>query len=743
MAQGWRQSWSDLLDSLRGGPPRAREDRPLAPPPSQREEPTPDQPVNEGDTSTPGTTEQESSAAGFSTGLAETVGTTAVTAQQTVDGDDSADTPVRAEVTTPQPEPDSGEPRKLSGRSYTVIAVIAALAVVSWLLSPYDFGTDLWPPEPPAPDVVATFDGGRITLTDVESHLNVLVPSRLRELARSQEALLAVVEDLISDQLIRRWAAERKPEGEEAFRHAVKHINEELSLDSFASQLHEESLPIAESEMRKYYETNEVRFEGQTFAQAREDIRQILVAEREPEFIESYLERLRTNASIARSFELLDVPPPSEEELESYYEANLNEFALPRRAVVDEIEIPVAAFGDAAQQRAGNVLLRIRGGASFKEAATRLPETRLSVGREVAEGTRLPDWDRNVFALVPGELGSVFRAGESFYIVRLSELKPARTQSLSEVRRVVAAAVERQKEQDWFEANGEKTLFTLKGQRYSLKQFYKEYQELPASAQRQYAGPDGLRKLANALIDRMLLVADTYDNLLDVKTKPLADETRLRLLRQMMEQEEVDDKIEVTEAEMKEFYKANVEQMVYPPRARIRYIRIGLGASDDEMRRARKRADEAYRKLVPGLFGDGADFAVVAQEYSEDPESAAKGGELAGWVGEGSDPLTELMDHPFHEAVLRLEPGEVSKPFEIAGSLYIVQVMERTKPQLLSLKEARPFIEEVLTERKHRALAADLQERQLKQANVKLYPEVLETYFENLAQPSGKNGSNG
>lgn len=740
MAQGWRQSWSDLLDSLRGGQPRARDDRAPA---AQRKEPASDQPLEARGTSFPRTIGTDTPETGFSGRSAEEIGTTTDVAQQTAEGDGAGDTPVRAEITTTQPAPDSAEPRKLSGRSYAVIAAIAALATVPWLLSPYHFGADLWGPEPPAPDIVATFDGGRITLADVESHLDLLVPSRLRELARSPETLLTIVEDLISDRLVLRWAAERKPEGEESFRHAVKHINEELRLDSFANQLHEDTLPIAESEIRQYYEANKVRFEGQTFAQARDDIRQRLVAEREPEFIESYLGRLRTNASITRNFELLDVPPPSEEELERYYKANLGKFALPRRAVVDEIEIPVAAFGDAAQQRASDVLLRIRGGTSFKEAADRFPETRLSVGREVAEGTRLPDWDRNVFALVPGELGSVFRAGDSFYVVRLTELKPARTQSLSEVRSVVAPAVQRQKEQEWFEANGEKTLFTLKGQRYSLKQLYKEYQELPVSTQRQYAGSEGLRKLADSLIDRMLLVADTYDKLLDVKTKPLADEARLQLLRQMMEQEEVDDKIEVTEAEMRDFYAEISQRLAYPPKTRIRYIRIGLGASDDEARRARGRADEAYKKLAPGIFGEAADFATVAQEYSEDPESAARGGELAGWVGEGSDPLTELVDHPFHEAVLRLKPGEISEPFQIAGSLYIVQVLERTEPQPLSFEEATPFIEEVLTERKHRTLASDLQKRLLKQADVEVYPEVLESYFKKLERPAPNEGPNG
>ena len=99
----------------------------------------------------------------------------------------------------------------------------------------------------------------------------------------------------------------------------------------------------------------------------------------------------------------------------------------------------------------------------------------------------------------------------------------------------------------------------------------------------------------------------------------------------------------------------------------------------------------------------------------------------------------ELTEHPFHEAALRLEPGEISEPFQMAGSLYIVQVLERTEPEPLSFEEVMPFIEEVLSERKHRTLAADLQKRLLKEANVVIYPEVLEAYFKKLLQPLTEN----
>jgi len=681
MGYGWRQTWSDLIDSVRGGSPNADEaDR------------------------------------------------AAIEVAAPSDGR------IDAQISQPKRERGSFNWRRLADPKIMVAALVAGIATIPWLLTPYHFGADLWAPDPPSPDVVATFDGGQITIADVEGHLNVLVPVEIREHAQSPHTILSVVEDLISDQLVVRWAAERKPESEETFRHAVKHINEELSLEAFANQLHEDALPIAESDIRNYYDENRPSFDQRSFNEAREEIRQRLI--REPAFIDDYMARLRATASITRSFDLLDVPTPSEEELQRYYQDKRDDFTLGRRVTVDEIEVPVGAAEDSARQRASDLLLRIRGGASFEEAAARVPEARLSLDREVAERTRLPEWDSNVFAMMPGGLGSVFQAGEALFVVRLKDLKPTRIQSLSEVRPVVTAAVARQKEQEWFEANGQKTLFTLKSQRYSLEQFYQEYQEMPATLQDQYGGSDGLRKLADSLIDRMLLVTDTYDNLLDVETKPLADETRLQLLRQMMEQEEVDDKIEITDEEMQAFYAENRSQLIEPPKVRIRYIRIGLGASDDEARLARERADEAYRKLVPGLLRSGADFANIAREYSEDTETAAEGGEFPEWIGESGDPFVELTDHSLHEIVLGLDPG--TEPFELAGSLFIVEVLQRTEPRTLSFEEVRPSIERALTSQKHTMLAADLQERLLEEAeaDVEIYSGVLEAYVEKLSRSS-------
>ena len=213
-------------------------------------------------------------------------------------------------------------------------------------------------------------------------------------------------------------------------------------------------------------------------------------------------------------------------------------------------------------------------------------------------------------------------------------------------------------------------------------------------------------------------------------------EARLQVIKQMLHQEEIDDQIQLSEEEMLKFYNENTSLLTLPPKARIRYIRIGLGASEDEMRAAQTKADEAYQKLVPGLLQKGADFAEITQQYSEDPESVAKGGEYPGWVGESEDLMTEIQIHPFHEKILTLQLNEISRPFQVDDSFYIVQVLERTEPEKLTLERAKPYLQELLTQQKHGELLSQLSKKLFQLNNVVIYEKVLQNYFNNLRTAS-------
>jgi peptidyl-prolyl cis-trans isomerase SurA len=84
-------------------------------------------------------------------------------------------------------------------------------------------------------------------------------------------------------------------------------------------------------------------------------------------------------------------------------------------------------------------------------------------------------------------------------------------------------------------------------------------------------------------------------------------------------------------------------------------------------------SDEAVRLRIEQLMvrlQNGEDFATLARAHSQDPLSAARGGDL-GWLSQG-DTVPE-----FEDQMNRLEPGELSQPFKSQFGWHLVQVMER------------------------------------------------------------------
>ncbi|GHU62508.1 peptidylprolyl isomerase [Bacteroidia bacterium] len=95
---------------------------------------------------------------------------------------------------------------------------------------------------------------------------------------------------------------------------------------------------------------------------------------------------------------------------------------------------------------------------------------------------------------------------------------------------------------------------------------------------------------------------------------------------------------------------------------------------------ATKKINEIYQDLK-----NGKDFAELAKQFSNDPGSAEKGGDL-GWFGYGQM-IKEFQD----EAFALKEPGDMSKPFRTAFGFHIIKLTDK-KP-FESLEEKKPEIE--------------------------------------------------
>ena len=129
-------------------------------------------------------------------------------------------------------------------------------------------------------------------------------------------------------------------------------------------------------------------------------------------------------------------------------------------------------------------------------------------------------------------------------------------------------------------------------------------------------------------------------------------------------------------------YDERSEEFDRPEQVRARHVLIRLpeDAEAEEEATARERMDAIEKRIQ-----EGADFADVALEVSEDPGSKEKGGDL-GFFPRGR------MVPPFEEAAFSLEPGAISEVIRTTHGLHLIRVEERQAAMVVPFEEVRDEI---------------------------------------------------
>jgi peptidyl-prolyl cis-trans isomerase SurA len=176
---------------------------------------------------------------------------------------------------------------------------------------------------------------------------------------------------------------------------------------------------------------------------------------------------------------------------------------------------------------------------------------------------------------------------------------------------------------------------------------------------------------------------DAYQQ--ELKRRSLtADDMREGLRRELLSQkvieQEVGSKISVSEKEVSDFFAANrsqfnvaedsyhIAQIVVTP---VREAQLSNGTGDDA---ATPQAAVAKVKMLMERLKAGASFRDLAVGYSEDPESAPRGGDL------GFVPVSRLKQAPpaLRDAVLNKSPGSVN--VASAGGAYTLVLVVAHEP---------------------------------------------------------------
>ncbi len=161
-------------------------------------------------------------------------------------------------------------------------------------------------------------------------------------------------------------------------------------------------------------------------------------------------------------------------------------------------------------------------------------------------------------------------------------------------------------------------------------------------------------------------------------------------------------------AELQQAYDSGKAQWVTPPLYRV--SQIFLAVNDPQTLDAvRRQAQELSRKAQAAP----ADFAALATQFSQDPDSAAHGGDS------GMQPLQQLVPQ-VREAVSRLKVGAVSDVVQSPAGFHVLKLIGQQPARTATLDELRERLTQALRAQRQEQIAKAYLEGMLNTATLSI-----------------------
>ncbi len=203
----------------------------------------------------------------------------------------------------------------------------------------------------------------------------------------------------------------------------------------------------------------------------------------------------------------------------------------------------------------------------------------------------------------------------------------------------------------------------------------------------------------------------------------LKQSIKVDLVAKKLLDDKVKGKIQISDADVKDYYENNKTQFFRPEAFRARHIFISvfppellkekevfeLQEQEEKLRaEAEKKVKDIHKQLK-----DGGDFAELAKKYSHDAATAGNGGDLD-FMYKG------VFDPAFDEAVGKLKPGEMSDVVKTEFGYHIIKLMETKPGEQAPFSEMEPAIQRHLFMEKAQGIVHDYLAGLKKKANIEI-----------------------
>lgn len=171
----------------------------------------------------------------------------------------------------------------------------------------------------------------------------------------------------------------------------------------------------------------------------------------------------------------------------------------------------------------------------------------------------------------------------------------------------------------------------------------------------------------------------------------LKAQIRRDLSVQKLFNKEIGSHISISDAEVTAFYKANKSSFNFPEN-QVRLAQVLVTSTPDSnvrnLKNDKAQNDEQARNKIQMIqlrLRQGEDFGTLAQNYSEDPNSAQNGGEL-GFLPESA---LDKVNPDLRKIILDMTPGQISQVIHTPEGYRIIKLISKEPAGQRELSDPR------------------------------------------------------